>query len=327
MKVKDPNSTRSNPKKALMLLCTSLLFLFSQNVFASSEESQAAPEETEAAAPEAENESADASDSSETAQISNIIAHAGGAIIGEDRVSIYTNSPEAIEANYALGFRTFEMDLELTSDGKLASVHDWDDYGLKNGVPMSSEEWLAAGSAGKDESEAHYTSLLFEGILDIMEKYPDIVIVTDMKYSDERASQMFTIICDTVEQKDPALFDRLVPQIYTNEMYDVIMELYPWKNIIYTTYNNDLSADEIIDFCASKYNIHIITSQTSDKRFGTKQTQKIHENGMLVYKHTVDNLYTMAKFGVKDVDGYYTNMITPEEMERVTAAAGNAVDE
>ena len=217
MKVKNPNRTLSTPKKVFLLLGLLLLSLFSKNVFASSEEAQAASEETEAV------------------QISDLIAHAGGAIIGEDRVSIYTNSPEAIEANYALGFRTFEMDLELTSDGKIASVHDWDDYGLKNGEPMSSEEWLAAGSAGKDESEAHYTSLLFEDILDIMEKYPDIVIVTDTKYSDERASQMFTIICDTVEQKDPALFDRLVPQIYTNEMYDVIMELYPWKNIIYTT--------------------------------------------------------------------------------------------
>ena len=217
MKVKNPNRTLSTPKKVFLLLGLLLLSLFSKNVFASSEEAQAASEETEAV------------------QISDLIAHAGGAIIGEDRVSIYTNSPEAIEANYALGFSTFEMDLELTSDGKIASVHDWDDYGLKNGEPMSSEEWLAAGSAGKDESEAHYTSLLFEDILDIMEKYPDIVIVTDTKYSDERASQMFTIICDTVEQKAPALFDRLVPQIYTNEMYDVIMELYPWKNIIYTT--------------------------------------------------------------------------------------------
>ena len=105
-------------------------------------------------------------------------------------------------------------------------------------------------------------------------------------------------------------------------IFDIIDEGKPfpksWSNIIYTTYNNELSADEIIDFCASKYNIHIIASQTHDKRFGTKQTKKIHENGMLVYKHTIDNVLTMAKFAVKDVDGYYTNMISPEEMERVT---------
>ena len=46
---------------------------------------------------------------------------------------------------------------------------------------------------------------------------------------------------------------------------------------------------------------------------------------MLVYKHTIDNLHTMAKLAVKDVDGYYTNLISPEEIERVTAASKNAI--
>lgn len=304
MKEKDPKHTLSNSKKILLIFAFLLLCILLKNVLASPEGKRA---------------------SSNAVQISNTIAHAGGAVISDERISIYTNSLEAIEESYEFGFRTFEIDLELTSDGKLAAVHDWNNYGLKNGEPMSSEDWLAAGAAGKGESEAHYTSLLFEDVLDIMEKYPDIVVVTDTKYSDERASRMFTIICDMVEQKDPSLFDRMVPQIYTNEMYDVIMELYPWKSIIYTTYNNELTADEIIDFCASKSNIHIITSNSRDKRFGEKQTQKIHENGMLVYKHTIDNLHTMAKLAVKDVDGYYTNLISPEEIERVTAASKNAI--
>ena len=340
MRIKDPKRTLLNSKKALLLLSTLLIFLFSQNVFAYAEESAASVEEAavygeeeqtasaeETAAPDTGDESTDGSESFETIQISDIIAHAGGAIIGDGRVSIYTNSREAFELNYRLGFRTFEVDLELTSDGKLAAVHDWDDYGMKNGQPMSSKEWLAAGAMGKGESKPNYTSMLFENVLDLMKKYPDILIVTDTKYSDERASQMFKIITDTVEQTDPVLFDRLIPQIYTNEMYDALMELYPWKNIIYTTYNNELSADEIIDFCAEKFNIHVITCATHDKRFGVKETKKIHENGMLTYRHTIDNLYTMAKFSVKDIDGYYTNMILPEEMARVTAVKGSATGE
>ena len=152
MRIKDPKRTLLNSKKALLLLSTILVFLFSQNIFASAEESAASAEEAAASGEEEQAAPEEAPTSSETIQISDIIAHAGGAIIGDGRVSIYTNSREAFELNYRLGFRTFEMDLELTSDGKLASVHDWDDYGLKNGVPMSSEEWLAAGSAGKEAS-------------------------------------------------------------------------------------------------------------------------------------------------------------------------------
>ena len=50
------------------------------------------------------------------------IAHAGGSI----NYHVYTNSLESLEKNYNLGARYFELDLLLTSDGKIAAAHDWD---------------------------------------------------------------------------------------------------------------------------------------------------------------------------------------------------------
>ncbi|AQT83571.1 hypothetical protein B1222_02595 [Paenibacillus larvae subsp. pulvifaciens] len=50
-----------------------------------------------------------------------MIAHALGMVGGQDG----TNSYEAFLANYKKGFRIFEVDLILTSDGKLAARHDW----------------------------------------------------------------------------------------------------------------------------------------------------------------------------------------------------------
>jgi len=52
------------------------------------------------------------------------IAHAGG----EYRGIAYSNSLEALNANYARGLRLFEMDLSWTSDEQLAAIHDWHRY-------------------------------------------------------------------------------------------------------------------------------------------------------------------------------------------------------
>ena len=50
-----------------------------------------------------------------------LIAHAGGGIKG----LTYMNSLEAIEFNYALGHRYFELDFSWTSDDQLVLIHDW----------------------------------------------------------------------------------------------------------------------------------------------------------------------------------------------------------
>ena len=49
------------------------------------------------------------------------IAHAGGGI---NNIT-YSNCLEALNLNYKLGHRVFEIDFSCTSDNKLISLHDW----------------------------------------------------------------------------------------------------------------------------------------------------------------------------------------------------------
>ena len=50
-----------------------------------------------------------------------MIAHAGGGIKGQN----YSNSIEALDLNYAKGFRYFEIDFSWSSDRQLVCLHDW----------------------------------------------------------------------------------------------------------------------------------------------------------------------------------------------------------
>lgn len=56
--------------------------------------------------------------------VSRFIAHAGGRI---ERY-IYTNSLEALEKNYDIGFRLFELDIHKTKDNIYVAVHDWNEW-------------------------------------------------------------------------------------------------------------------------------------------------------------------------------------------------------
>ena len=114
------------------------------------------------------------------------IVHAGGLLDGVP----YTNSLEALNANYAAGRRVFEVDFELTSDGVLVLAHDWDAYG---GWAPSHNAFLAAGP---------HTHLDFAGfVVWIAEVCGDCRIVTDPKIDFGRFWEIFAATVPVEMQK------------------------------------------------------------------------------------------------------------------------------
>ncbi|MDR0958060.1 MAG: hypothetical protein LBM16_02485 [Clostridiales bacterium] len=136
------------------------------------------------------------------------IAHALGAVDGIAE----TNSLEAMQQSYDSGFRVFEVDLNLTTDGNLAAVHDWESYSN----PMTSEKWLEKKLAYK------YTSMIIDNICEFMSEHKDVYIVTDTKiFEDEsKITQQFQILKNKAEHY--GVIERIVPQIYNRRMYEVI---------------------------------------------------------------------------------------------------------
>ncbi len=101
------------------------------------------------------------------------IAHAGGMWQQQK----YTNSLEALNASYQQGFRLFELDLRLTSDGEIVAVHDWSSWSQQVAfvgvIPPSKDEFLHYG-IGKN-----LTPLTMKQINDWFTKHPDAFLVSD----------------------------------------------------------------------------------------------------------------------------------------------------
>jgi len=101
------------------------------------------------------------------------IAHAGGAING----NIYTNSLEALDENYAKGFKLFELDLVETSDGHIVALHEWKKYpqqsGYKGKLPPTLAEFKSHKILGR------YTPMDLDDINRWFEAHSDAILVTD----------------------------------------------------------------------------------------------------------------------------------------------------
>jgi len=101
-----------------------------------------------------------------------LIAHAGGGINGLK----YTNSLEAMEQSIEHGFKMIELDLLISSDGRIVAVHDW-----KSFHEMTNSNYTGSISYKEFESKIiydKYKTLNISTAIDILDEN-DVVLVTD----------------------------------------------------------------------------------------------------------------------------------------------------
>jgi glycerophosphoryl diester phosphodiesterase len=238
-----------------------------------------------------------------------LIAHAGGGLFEYDENGkrfdvIYTNSLEALLFAYGNGHRVFEIDFLLTSDGYLAATHDWHRHG--DGGIKSSEEWRGHKIYGK------YTSMFICGVYEFMLEHPDSFLVTDTKsffYSPENARRQFEIIVDTAKAMDESLLKRIVPQVYDQDIYKILMQVYPFESVIYTLYESPDSDAEVVDFVAANSNIGAVTM--GGYRYSEKFFSDLKELGVYIYFYTINVHREIEMFRQWGVHGFYTDFINP----------------
>lgn len=246
-----------------------------------------------------------------------VIAHAMGGIDGKD----YTNSLEAMQYNYERGSRVFEVDVSLTSDNQLVLVHGWFQHANdrinkpeNGGFPLSYKDFM------ENKIYGIYTPLDFDDLLDLMVKYPDINVVIDAKYTRKYAQEgdynapellndhdsivsYFDRIYDSIQAKDKRLLDRIVVQIYSPEMYELINEKYMFKHYLYTLYMNynNTNGQEIINFVIEN-NIEVIAME-----LGNDTLDAIHDK-LITLKSEAFKLYGFTYNDFNDYTELTTNL-------------------
>ena len=239
-----------------------------------------------------------------------VICHALGRTQEGDTL---TNSLEAFQYNYMRGQRVFEADVQITSDGKMVLRHDWvsglgqeEAFGWteEDSWAVTAEEFLSSPIYGK------YTPLSLEDWFAIMREYPDIWFVTDKKYSPEVETQ-FSLFTDTaIENGYEDVLSRVIVQIYYKEMYDEVMEVYPFENLIWTLYYIGYPGkQEILAFMAEK-EIPVLVMPSS--WWNGQQEEDLKDSSIKVYVHTVNDEEEALLRLQHGVSGIYSDDILPE---------------
>ncbi len=245
---------------------------------------------------------------------SRIVAHAMGGIDGH----AYTNAFEAFVANYEKGTRVFETDLLFTSDDKLVARHEWTGNMSKE---LGQQKVLSAKEQGSALGYAEfmnspildlYSPLDLEKILDLLQHYPDAYIVTDTKEFDSGlVMKEFNRLTEAAKRKNPALLNRIVPQIYSRAMLEELKAVYPFPTVIYTLYQSQDTDEQVIDFVRDTG----VDITMPVERATSSFVNKLQQAGARVYVHTINEEEEIQKMDKMGVDGFYSDFISEDDLD------------
>lgn len=239
------------------------------------------------------------------------IAHAMGGI---DK-KVYTNSLDAFEYNYKLGYRVFEIDVALTSDGQPVLIHAWDENALKEmGLPKSwyknrpnFNEFMNTDVCGV------YRPTSFREVCELIKKYKDVEFVIDVKGDQQMCKEVYKKCVKIAKEVDGKVLDKFIPQIYDEKMLNDVMATYDFKSMIYTLYKQEkLNAQEVIDF---SYENGIRVVVVDNGKLDLKFIKELAQRGIYVYANTyneTDKVKNIFDMGVK---GIYSDFINPKNGE------------
>ena len=236
-----------------------------------------------------------------------LIAHACGGVDGKT----YTNSREALEQNYALGHRLFEIDFDLTETGALIASHDENTWrslsGADSSVPYSFESFQSLPLCGQ------YEPLDFSEVAALMAQHPDLYVITDTKYTDKASVLLqFAQMARTAQAVDPSILNRIIPQIYNEEMLEWVMDVYPFKSVIFTLYNTHWTPESVRDFCRDT-GVRFITLHKDEISQETLSLWR--EQGVIVGAHTSSDYQETAACFEAGVQFMYTDFLTSDQFQ------------
>lgn len=216
------------------------------------------------------------------------VAHALGA--WQDRT--YTNSLEAFEKAYDDGFRVFEVDLELTTDGVLAATHGWP------GAALSLDEFR------QSMAQRGLTSLTLPELLALVAERADTYLILDTKGDPLR---LWGEVGRVLDDYGPSVRDRLIPQLYSLRAREVRATA-TFPRVLLTLYRTYASDRAILGYL-DRTGISVVT--LPPKRWNPRLAQELRRRGVRVYVHTINDRDTANAWFERGIHGVYTDSLEP----------------
>lgn len=236
-----------------------------------------------------------------------LIAHG----LGEISSVTVTNSREAFVTSYEKGHRVFEADLILTQDEQLVARHDWTDYlSAQLDQPLAAErkdQPMSFQTFYNTPILKQYTPLSYKDLVLLLKQYPDAYLVTDTKETDpENVDKQFRQIVDIARSVDPAILDRIVPELYSPEMIKQVQQMYRFPSYLFSLYLSSLPERQVVDY-VRKNSVQAVAMPL--ERANERYVRMLNEAGSVVYVHTTNDQTELVQLERMGVHGFYTDRL------------------
>jgi hypothetical protein len=221
------------------------------------------------------------------------VAHAGGGLNGET----YTNSLDALDANRDQ-YDLFEIDLSVTSDGKLVCLHDWQES-FTSRFGFAIEAPIALAEFEKRLQDNGLQNCTLDTLAEWLVRNPGKRIVTDVK--DENLAALTTIAT-----LFPDLVPRFVPQAYQPNEIGQIRAL-GYEQVFWTLYRFSGGQDEIIRHLHKAPVEALVMPETFALTGLGREVEQA--TGIKSYVHTVNNPVAAGCYADLGISGVYTDTL------------------
>ncbi len=231
-----------------------------------------------------------------TSEITINILHAGGS---HDGLTLL-NAQETFEHYYAQGYRYFEYDFRLSSDGRLIGTHsfehleitdddilyeDFKALRLTNGFTPVNEEWL----------------------METIKSHSDVKIVIDAKMNTTDGDIAVLARIEELEKiYDTDVSANIIPEIFSTEMWEEAQKCTTFDGYFFSHYKVYYSIDKMLEDFDSPKIIGVAIPAWSDD-YIKSNIYRVKEAGKMLLVFTVTNEEEMTFAREVGADGIYVN--------------------
>ena len=226
-----------------------------------------------------------------------VILHAGG---GSDGLN-YLNAQETFEGYYQQGYRYFEYDLKLSTDGKLIASHAGEYLEYANPEELTYAEFTALKLFNG------YTPANEEWLVQTMISHPDVKIVVDAKMPNIEGDVAVLQRIETLESIYKHDFSaNIIPEVFSKEMWDALSETTTFDRYLFSHYKVYYSIDSMLEYFSDERIWGIALPMWSDNYIRTN-IYRLKEAGKQIMIFTPSTKEEAAEAFSLGADGIYAD--------------------
>lgn len=143
----------------------------------------------------------------------------------------YLNAQETFEYYYNMGYRYFEYDLRLSSDGRIIATHAWEHIAVSNANDITYEEFKEI------RLDNGFTPVNEEWLVETIINYPDVRVVIDAKMDSIEGDSAVLARLEALELiYNIDISQNIIPEIFSKEMCDIVKEQTSFERYLFSLY-------------------------------------------------------------------------------------------